>query len=209
MLSGLVPQQQHLVPVAPGSRLVFLKQTPVAALSVDFGRHNVSSLRDLCISPWPPLQGDTKGLVPATPGQPRCLLELSCWVPLQASSGEGSTVGCPPQTVSPYPESPGSGERPSVSQCLPGSLCGEPSPWQDRSCRDPRESHFERGCSLPYLLGTPGRKRAGRVGGTSCLEAFIARVSPGPGLPWQMENAGGRKQSPWKEELSLVAASSP
>lgn len=42
----------------------------------------------------------------------------------------------------------------------------------------------------------------------SCLEALTARVSPGPGLPWQMENAGDRKQSPWKEELSWVAASS-
>lgn len=96
-----------------------------------------------------------------------------------------------------------------MSQRLPGSLRGEASPWQGRSGRDPRESQSEHGCSLPYLPGTLGSRRAGRYGGTSCLEAFIARVSPGPALPWQMENAGDRKHSPWKKELSLVAASSP
>lgn len=94
MPSGLVPQQCLLVLLAPGSPHALLKQTPTAALSAaDFGSHNVFSLSDLCVSPRPPLQGDKEALVPVAPGQPRCLLELRSWVPLQVSSGEESTAG--------------------------------------------------------------------------------------------------------------------
>lgn len=76
------------------------------------------------------------------------------------------------------------------------ALYGEVHPRWGRSCRDPRESQFMRGCSLSYPLGTLGRRRAGRDGGMSCLEAFIAGVSPGSSFPWQMGNTGDRKQSP-------------
>lgn len=76
------------------------------------------------------------------------------------------------------------------------ALCGEIHTRWGRSCRDPRESQFNGGCSLSYPLGSLERRRASRDAGMSCLEAFIARVSPGSSLPWQMGNTGDRKQSP-------------
>lgn len=78
--------------------------------------------------------------------------------------------------------------------CL--ALQGEINARWGRSCRDPRESQFNGGCSLSYPLGTLGRRRAGRDGGMSCLEAFMGRVGPGSSLPWQMGNTEDRKQSP-------------
>lgn len=91
----------------------------------------------------------------------------------------------------------------TISIPMPASsLHGELHPWLAKSCGVLRELQFECVCSLPYP-GTLGRRRISRDGGTSCLEGSIARVSPGSGLCWQMENAEigskvlGKRNFPW------------